>query len=131
MAFLIEAPHPAVVTSHYLPNPLSGDSVNSVGSVEFKRSMNGKKYTYVKSRDKRKRLLWTFRLTHAKALELQAYFEAYISYKAKITDHMGKVYVGDFITNPFEFEAVGRSAPTAGNTLHTIQLEFQGFEQDS
>ena len=100
MAFIIQAPHPAVVTSHYLPNPLQGDSVNSVGTVEFQRSMNGKKFSYVKSRDQRKRLLWTFRLTHAKALELQAYFEKYIGYKAKITDHMGKIYVGGLHHKP-------------------------------
>lgn len=130
MAFIIEAPFPGPITTHYLPNPQSGDSVNSVGSVEFKRSMNGKKYSYVKSRDQRKRLLWTFTLTKAKALELRAYFESYIGFKAKITDHMGKVYVGDFITNPFEFETVSRSTPSPGNdTLNSIQLEFQGFEQ--
>jgi hypothetical protein len=40
------------------------------------------------------------------------------------------VYVGNFTTNPFEFEAVGRSvAAPSNNSLHQIQVEFQGFEQ--
>lgn len=131
MALIIEAPYPGPVSTHYLPNPQLGDSVGATGTVEFKRSMNGKKFSYVKSRDKRKRLLWTFALTKNKALELQAFFEVYNGKQVKVTDHIGKVYVGNFTTNPFEFEAVGRSVAAPGNySLHQIQVQFEGFEQE-
>lgn len=131
MAFVIEAPHPGVLSTHYLPNPQLGDSVGSVGSLqEPKRAMDGTKYVYVKSRDQRKKLLWTFSLSQDKALEMQAFFDNYAASTVKITDHFGKVYVGNFTTNPFEFETVGRSVASPTNySIHQIQFEFEGFEQ--
>lgn len=130
MSFIIQAPHPALATTTYLPNPVLGDSVSPTGTVSFKRAMNGTKYTYVKSRDSRKRLLWTFNISMAKALELQAFFNAYSASKILITDHIGKVYLGNFTSNPFEFEAVRRSVASPGvYTQHQIQIEFEGFEQ--
>ena len=130
--FIIQTPWPGPVSTHYLPNPQLGDSVGSTGTLEFKRSMNGTRYAYVKSRDQRKRLVYTFALTKDKALELQAFFSVYNGSQVKILDHIGKEYVGYFTSNPFEFEAVGRSVAAPSNySLHQIQLEFQGFEQSS
>ena len=130
MALVIEAPFPGPVTAHYLPNPLSGDSIGNTGTLEFKRAMNGKRYAYIKSRDNRKRLIWTFRLSQDKALEMQAFFAKFSGSKVKVTDHFGKIYVGNFTTNPFEFETVGRSvASPSNNSLHQIQIEFEGIEQ--
>lgn len=130
MAFIVQAPHPKLAVTTYLPNPQLGDSLGATGTLEVKRSMNGTKYAYVKSRNARKRLLWTFLLTKDKALELQAFFNTYSGDQIRITDHTGKVYVGNFITNPFEFESVGRSvAAPSNNTSHQIQVEFEGFEQ--
>lgn len=128
--FVIQAPWPGPVTEHYLPNPQLGDSIGGTGSLEFKRAMNGTRYAYVKSRDRRRRLLFTFALSQDKALELQAFFDAYNGNQVKITDHTGTEYVGYFTTNPFEFEAVGRSVASPSNySLHQIQVEFEGFEQ--
>jgi hypothetical protein len=130
MAFIIQSPFPGPVLTNYLPNPRLGDSVGATGSLQFKRSMNGTRYAYVKSRDRRKKLLWTFALTKAKAMEMQSFFEVYNGVQVQITDHLGKVYLGNFTSNPFEFEAVGRSVAAPGNnTMHQIQLEFEGFEQ--
>lgn len=130
MALILQAPYPALETSTYLPNPQLGDSVGSTNTLDFKRSMNGTKYVYVKSRDRRKKLLWSFLISQHKALELQAFFEAYNSSDIKVTDHIGKIYVGNFTSNPFEFEALRRSIASPGNfSLHQIQLEFEGFEQ--
>lgn len=130
MALIIQAPWPGPVSTHYLPNPQSGDSIAPTGTLEFKRSMNGSRYAYVKSRDKRKRMVWTFSLTQDKALELQAFFDVYNGEQVKVLDHIGKEYVGNFTTNPFEFEAVGRSVASPSNySLHQIQVEFEGFEQ--
>jgi len=130
MAFIIQAPFPGPVSTHYLPNPQLGDSIGATGTLEFKRSMNGTRYAYVKSRDARKKLLWSFLLTQDKALEMQAFFEVYNGVQVQITDHIGKVYVGNFTSNPFEFEAVGRAVASPSNySQHSIQLEFEGFEQ--
>lgn len=130
MALIIQAPWPGPVSTHYLPNPQQGDSIAPTGTLEFKRSMNGSRYAYVKSRDKRKRMVWTFSLTQDKALELQAFFDVYSGEQVKVLDHIGKEYVGNFTTNPFEFEAVGRSVASPSNySLHQIQVEFEGFEQ--
>lgn len=130
MSFTIQGPHPAIAVTSVLPNPQLGDSVAPTGSLDFKRSMNGVKYAYVISRDRRKKLIWNFTLSHYKALELQAYFDVYGAEKALVTDHFGKIYLGNFTSNPFEFEAVNRSVSSPGsNTQHQIQLEFEGFEQ--
>lgn len=130
MSFIIQAPSPAIAITSYLPNPQLGDSVSPTGTLDFKRSMNGAKYAYVTSRDQRKKLIWSFTISHHKALELQALFDAYGSSDILITDHLGKQYIGNFTSNPFEFEAVRRAVQSPGNnTQHSIQLEFEGIEQ--
>lgn len=129
MPLTIQAPWPGPTTTHFMPNPLSGDSVGSTNTLEIKRSMNGTRYSYVKSRDQRKRLLWNFRLSKDKALEMRSFFDTYTGTQCKIIDHLGKEYIGYFITNPFDFESVSRSVGSPGNnTIHQIQIEFQGFE---
>ncbi len=130
MSFIIQAPHPGIATTTYLPSPQLGDSVAPTGTLDFKRSMNGKKFVYIKSRASRKKLLWTFAISQYKVLELQSFFEAYNASNIKITDYDDTIYIGNFISNPFEFEAVRRSVASPGNeTLHQIQLEFEGFIQ--
>jgi len=128
--FILQAPHPSLQTTTFLPNPLFGDSVASVNTFDTKRSMNGTKYTYVKSRDSRKRLLWTFSISHEKALELQDFIDTYSGENILVTDHVGKIYIGNITSNPIEFESTARRANSPGlNTQCQFQLEFQGFEQ--
>lgn len=126
--FTIKGPHPAIAVTSFLPNPQLGDSITPTGTIDFKRSMDNTKYAYVISRD-RKKLIWNFTLTQHKALELQAYFDAYSSDKALVTDHFGKIYLGNFTINPFEFESVRRAINSPGESQHQIQLEFEGFQQ--
>lgn len=131
MTFIMQAPYPALSVTTYLPNPQLGDSLSPTGTMDRKRSMNGVRYAYIKSRDRRKKLIWTFNVSQEKALELQAFFDAFSSEQIKISDHIGKVYIGYFTSNPFEFEAVRRSVASPGNdTLNQVQLEFEGFEQE-
>lgn len=130
MTFIMQAPHPAISVSTYLPNPELGDSIAATVSLEFKRAINGTKYSYVKSRGGRKKLLWNFIISQDKALELREFFDKHNGDEIKIFDHIGKVYIGNFTSNPFEFEAIGRAvASPSNNTLHQIQIEFEGFEQ--
>ncbi len=130
MAFVLQAPYPALALTTFLPNPQQGDTVAPTGSLDFKRAKDGTKYAYVKSRDQRRKFVWDFLLSQHKALELQAFFDVYNSSEIKITDHLGDVYVGYLTTNPFEFESVRRSVASPGNySIHQIQVEFEGFKQ--
>ena len=129
MAFILEGPYPALATSTFLPNPVPGDSLSNTGSLEIKQSMNGTKYSYVKSRASRKKLLWTFQISQHKALEIREFFNAYNAEKIKVTDHFGDIYIGNFTSNPFEFEAIRKSSSSPGGSLHQIQIEFEGFQQ--
>lgn len=127
--FVIQAPYPTIQTATYLPNPQLGDSVNNVLSLEIKRAMDGTKYSYVKTRN-RDRLIWTFRLSQHKGMELMAFYQAYNASQLKITDHLNNVYIGYFTSNPFEFEASNRSVDSPGlDTMVTVQVEFEGTKQ--
>ncbi len=109
-------------TTTVLPNPDWNDSEQLTGEVTIKRSVNGEIYTYVKSKNDRRRLLFRFLLTRAKSLELKAFIQSYFSSEVRLVDHEGQRWVGNLLNNPFEFEAsVGE--------YQNIQLEFEGIKQ--
>ncbi len=131
--FELAAPHPLLQTTTLLPNPQFSDQENLMVSVTRKTAMDGTRYTYVKRKDNRRRLKWSFRLTRNKALELRAFVFAYFASKVKITDHNSRVWLGYFTSNPFEFDTTDRAAPAIspmprGESVH-IELEFEGVEQ--
>lgn len=126
--FKFQAPYPAIQTTSVVPNPLFGDSTNLTNTLDIKRGMDGTTYSYVKTRDLRVRFIWTFRLSRHKALEMRAFFDAYHSEKIKLTDSDGEVYIGNFTTNPFEFEATRRALNSPGLEDAQIQIEFEGIK---
>ena len=95
--------------------------------------MDGTRYTYVKRKDDRRKLRWTFRLMRNKALELRAFLSAYFASKVKIVDHNRRVWIGDFTNNPFEFDTPEQAgpaiAPMPRGEAQMIELEFEGVEQ--
>lgn len=130
--FRLQAPYPPLQTTTLLPNPEFGDGENLAVSVTVKRAMNGTVRTYVKRKDGRHKFQWTFVLTRNKALELRAFIQAYFASKVKITDHNGRVWIGNLINNPFEFDSPRRAAPPIApmprGEAQTITLEFEGVE---
>jgi len=114
----LEAPLPAVQTTSFLPNPQKGDVENLLHNIDLKRSMNGTKYTYVKSNSNR-RLTYEFRLTRMKGLELRAFIQSYYDSEIKMTNHKAEVWHVRLVNNPFEFSSA------SGETV-TIQLQFEG-----
>ena len=94
--------------------------------------MDGTRYTYVKNKGRRK-LKWTFRLTRNKGLELRAFIQTYFASKIQITDHNNRVWWGNFVNNPFEFDTPKRwgppIAPMPLGEAQIIELEFEGVEQ--
>ena len=130
MAFSIQGPNPNLQVTLLLPNPSFGDSVAPTSSLDLKRSMTGIKYVYIRAKDLRKKLIWQFSLSEAKAAELQQYFDNYTADEALITDHNGDAYVGFFTINPFDFEGAGNNrGGQGGDTRISIQLQFEGIKQ--
>lgn len=113
----------AYQTITYLPNPTFSDSENLAVSVNRKYSMNGTRYTYVKSKEERRKLIMRFDLTRAKGMELHAFLRAYYSTEILLTDHLGVVWLGYFTSNPFDLETPARGE------YQNIQIEFEGFTQ--
>lgn len=131
--FIFEAPYPSIQTTSLLPNPQFSDQEGLLDSVTRKLAMDGTRYTYVKRRGGRRKMKWTFRLTRNKALEVRAYIRSYFASRVRVTDHNGRIWVGNFVNNPFEFEGTEKALPAItplprGET-YTIEIEFEGVEQ--
>ena len=109
-------------TTTVLPNPEWHDNEQITGEITIKRTANGATYTYIKSKNNRRRLVFQFQLTRPKSLELKAFIDAYFSSIIGLTDHEGHQWLGNLLNNPFEFEALTGEA-------QNIQLEFEGIKQ--
>lgn len=131
--FIFQAPHPTLEATTLLPNPQFGDGENLTDEVQVKRAMDGTLYTYVKTKNDRRRLEWTFLLTRNKALELRAFIQAYYATAIKVTDHNERVWAGHFVNNPFEFDTPSRAAPAIApmprGETQEITIAFEGVEQ--
>jgi hypothetical protein len=125
MSFVISAPVPALQSFIVLPNPEFADTEGKPVSVNFKRTMNGAKRTFVKS-NSRRILSWQFRLTRAKGIELQRFFTSYFRAKLQIEDHKGTIWQGYLTNDPFEFAAETKARGWPGSEQVAIRVEFQG-----
>ncbi len=125
----LAAPYPAIQTVTLLPNPRFGDGEAQACEVAAKRAMDGTLYTYVKSKAARRRLTLPLNLSRMKALELRAFIRSYFASPVRLTDHLGQVWVGHFMSNPFEFSTPKRAGGWPGGEMQTIQLEFEGVKQ--
>lgn len=128
--FMLSAPYPQLQTTTALPSPQLGDYESLTGTVTTKRAIDGTRYTYVRRKGGRRNLQWTFRLTRNKALELRAFLQSYFASQVRVKDHTGRVWIGHFISNPFEFDTPNRAAPAIhpmplGET-QVITIEFEG-----
>jgi hypothetical protein len=130
--FTLQAPHPSLQTTTILPNPKFGDSESLRAEVKVKRAMDGTRYTYIKRKGGRK-LLWTFKVTRNKGLELRAFIQSYFASTVVITDHNDRVWIGKLTNNPFEFDTPSRAAPAIApmprGETQIITIEFEGDEQ--
>ena len=125
----LAAPYPAIQTVTLLPNPQFGDGEAETCEVATKRAMDGTLYTYVKSKAGRRRLTLPLQVTRMKGLELRAFIQSYYASQVRLTDHLGQVWIGNLVNNPFEFSTPKRSAASPGGELQTIRLEFEGVKQ--
>lgn len=127
------APYPTSQTISILPSPRFADGEAPTLTVASTRAMDGTLRTYVKTKNGRRKLTWSFLLTRHKALELREFVRVYFASDVEITDHNDRRWVGNFTNNPFEFVGEGRASPApdtlARGEYMTIQLEFEGIEQ--
>lgn len=124
--FTIRAPYPYVTTTTVMPSPRFSDSKALGAIVNRMRAMDGTLYTYVNSKNARRKYLWSFELSRHKALELREFLDSYFSQKIQVTDHNNTTIVGYVKNNPFDFEGAGRAGPEwPGEETMTITLEFE------
>ena len=131
--FQLQAPYPGLQTATILPNPQFSDAENLLDTVNRKLALDGTRYTYVKRRLGRRKLKWTFQLTRNKGLELRGFIRAYFASLLKITDHNGRIWIGNFTNNPFEMDTTDTARPAITpmprGEMQAIDIEFEGVEQ--
>ena len=131
--FTLMAPYPLLQTTTLLPNPQFSDQERLTAIVTRKTAMDGTRYTYVKRKGSRRKLTWSFRLSRNKGLELRAFLVSYFAAPVKVIDQNGRIWIGNFTSNPFEFDTTERAGPAIspmprGETMN-IEIEFEGVEQ--
>ena len=131
--FQLQAPYPSLQTTTLLPDPQFGDQEANMDTVSRKMAMDGTQYTYVKRRGGRRKLRWVFQVSRNKGLELRAFIQSYYASTIKVVDHHGRTWVGNFTSNPFEFDTTDMArpaiAPMLRGELQQIDIEFEGVEQ--
>lgn len=120
--FEMSAPYPALQTTSLLPSPQFSDSEAITDALDIKRSKTGVLYTYVKTKNLRRKLQWTFLVTRNKALEIRAFIMSYAAHRVRIVDHNGRIWIGYLMNNPAEFN---HPRPETQD----ITIEFEGVEQ--
>lgn len=126
MSFFLKAPYPNLSTTTVLPSPKWGDSKALTATITSMRAIDGTLYTYVKTRDGRKRFQWSFEISRNKAFELRAFIDSYHGKIIQINNHNNDTYLGYLRNNPFEFTGSGRAGNSwPGNETMTILLEFE------
>jgi hypothetical protein len=108
-----------------LPAPKFDDSRANVAGITIRRTMDGGKYSFVKSSDRQK-LVWTFKISQAKAIELRDWITQSLSEELRITDWLGRVWVARMTINPPTLSADGRFAPEVEFTM--VELQFDGVK---
>ena len=122
---LFQAPFELIQTSVILPNPLLDDNEGLISSLITRRSMDNILRTYVQT-TKNRRLRYTFVLNRLKALELEAFFDAYNGTSIKMLNWKGEIWRVKLITNPIDFVQTRRAEPGGDRT--DVNLEFEGVK---
>lgn len=125
MSFQMRAPFPYMSTTTTLPSPSFSDSTALTATINRMRSIDGTLYTYIHSKNNRRRYVWQFNLSAHKAIELREFLDSYFSNQIQITDHLGAIHVGYVKNNPFEFISEAAAFDWPGNETRSITLEFE------
>ena len=99
--FIIQGPFPANTSLIVLPSPQLANTDSLRASVQTIYKMSGKRNTYVKRRDNRKRYRWEFLIGRNKAIELEQY-NIDNAGKLALVSWRDNNYIGYLTLNPFE-----------------------------
>jgi len=124
--------NPAVgpITALLLPNPILGNTEGQGISVEPRVSMNGARYSYVKSSD-RKQMSFSWDVVgYGKLVEVQEFFKLYIGDHILLTDFRGDIWDVIFGENPITVTVDTKSDNAGGprNESGSLTLEFLGVQ---
>ncbi len=126
-----EAPYAAPDTVVLLPNPVFGDSRALDVDLKHYQTLNGTRYTYIKTSANR-RLTYTWEvLGRGKMLELEEFFQAYAGEFIKIIDHNSKVWKASIVEGASQFTTTQLSRNAGGPRTESgsITLEFIGCQK--
>lgn len=125
MSFQLRGPFPYMSTTTTMPSPSFSDSEALTATINRMRAIDGTLYTYVHSKNNRRRYVWQFNLAKNKAVEVREFLDAYFSRKIQVTDHNSEIYVGYIRNNPFEFIGEASAEGWPGNETVSITIEFE------
>jgi hypothetical protein len=109
-----------------LPSPLEGNNKGNQSTVQVLRSMNGKVYTYIKSKRGRQGHSWDFLTSKDKALEAKEFVRLHADGLIRITDHRDVVYIGYVTINPLDARGAGRAESWGGiEEAAEFSIEFE------
>jgi hypothetical protein len=133
MSVYLTAPYESPAVTTRLPNPEFGDYDAPMNEITIAKSMNNTLRTFLKSKDGRRKLNFTFNLTRGKAIELYEFYRAHIDDYIKIEDHRDRTWKGKFSVNPIDLESTrsitGGSVPVTGDSYCRVILEFEATLQ--
>jgi len=104
-----------------LPSPLPEDRQGNLATTTTRRAMNNTLYAYVRNSG-RLRLTYKLQLFRPKALELQAFVDAYLEHDLTLTDYRGRRYRVSLTADPFDYAAV------AVREITEVTLTFEGVQ---
>lgn len=105
----LDAPYALPVVTTLLPNPDNGDEEAVDPSVNFRRTMNGTRYSYVKSSEAR-RLTYNFsNVGRGKLIEMQEFYKAHAADEIRLTDFRGDIWRVRFVESEVSFSTERRS----------------------
>ena len=126
MSFVIQGPHPLVTSSLLLPSPQTGNSQANTATVQTVRAMDGKVYTFIKSKRARKKYNWSFITSKDKALEAKEFIKLFADGLVKTIDHLDTIRIGYIAINPMEASGGGRAGGWGKNEeSYQYQIEFE------
>ena len=125
MSFVIQAPYPLMQSTLLLPSPREGNQKGLASTVQTMRSMNGKLYTYIKSKRARQAMQWDFVGTKDKGREAVAFVSAWAGGPVRIKDHKEVLRVGYLTINPLELAGEGRAEGYPSGEVYRWTISFE------
>jgi len=125
MSLIVQAPYPLMQTTLLLRSPELTNTKKLSASVQTMRSMNGKLYTYIKSKRGRKVHTWDFLSSRDKMLEAKSFVKEYNGGLVKVVDQQGTIFIGYLTMNPLDSAGEGRAGGWPSGEAYRFGLQLE------